>query len=95
MAHCATEAAVVGRIPYGMRGLKSRRAERAALLVAGRIPYGMRGLKYLAAGLRRAHRGRIPYGMRGLKSPRNRHATNRLRSHPIRDAWIEIAARPR
>ena len=37
----------LGRIPYGMRGLKYLN-HPLLLVTRGRIPYGMRGLKFIA-----------------------------------------------
>ena len=50
----------------------------------------MRGLKLAAGTVAAKHLGRIPYGMRGLKSDLRFCGDDLVRSHPIRDAWIEI-----
>ena len=50
----------------------------------------MRGLKYVEQFGEFRRVSRIPYGMRGLKYRRVERRRLHGRSHPIRDAWIEI-----
>ena len=72
-----------------MRGLKSV-ARMVRYGIFGRIPYGMRGLKFGLGLTATPFPGRIPYGMRGLKCREPDIIADRIVSHPIRDAWIEI-----
>ena len=64
----SNEGNVLGRAPYGARGLKCQRQQRA-FRRGGRAPYGARGLKSRGGtSALKNSMGRAPYGARGLKS---------------------------
>ena len=79
-----------GRIPRGMRGLKYPQPIKMVCNRFSRIPRGMRGLKSYLVIHAVFLASRIPRGMRGLKLLQAKKRGIKSKSHPARDAWIEI-----
>ena len=47
-------------------------------------------MKFVAGSSGSGKSGRTPSGVRGLKSLKSKYGQAKVKSHPVRGAWIEI-----